>query len=277
MRRSWGLIAYSWLVIAFLFTPVITVVIFSFSQTGGLPLTHLTTEWYRQVFSSPLYGPAFKASAEVGLAVCLIAVTIGLLAALAFHHYKSKIGVVFIGVSILPICLPPLVLGIALISMFQVTHTTLSLATVAVGHLLLTIPVVLLTLYAAFTNFDDSVEEAAQDLGATPLRTFWAVTFPIIRPSVIGAALLVLAVSIDEFIVTLFTIGAQQTVPIAIWGQMRIGVSLRLSALSTLLLAGTVLLVVVTMRVTGATFSAAKISAAREQEGAFTVAPDMSA
>jgi spermidine/putrescine transport system permease protein len=256
MRRSWPLVLYVWAILAFLFAPVITVVIFSFSQTGGLPLSHLTTQWYRDVFTSSLYGPAFKASAEVGIAVCLIAVTIGLLAALAFHHFKSRIGLVIIGVSVLPIALPPLVLGIALISTFQVMHVTLSLSTVAVGHLLLTIPVVILTLYAAFANFDDSVEEAARDLGATPLRTFWTVTFPIIRPSVIGAALLVLAVSLDEFIVTLFTIGAQSTVPIAIWGQMRIGVSPSVNALSTLLLAGTVTLVVITMRLTGATFSA---------------------
>ena len=98
-----------------------------------------------------------------------------MLAALGFHHYRSKIGAGLIGLSILPIGLPPLVLGIALISAFQVIQLTLSLATVAVGHLLLTIPVVLLTLYAAFTNFDDSLEEAAKDLGASPMRTFWAV------------------------------------------------------------------------------------------------------
>jgi spermidine/putrescine transport system permease protein len=256
VKRSWGQIAYTWAVLAFLFAPVITVVIFSFSQTGGLPLTHLTTTWYHQVLSSSLYSDAFKASAEVGAAVCLIAVTIGLLAALAFHHFRSPVGAAFVGISILPIALPPLVLGIALISTFQVFHITLSLETVAVGHLLLTIPIVLLTLHAAFANFDDAVEEAARDLGASPVRTFWVVTFPIIRPSVIGAALLVLAVSLDEFIVTLFTIGAQNTVPLTIWGQMRIGVSPSVNALSTLLLTGTVLLVLLTIRLTGATFSA---------------------
>ena len=271
MRRAWGQIVYTWAVIAFLFAPVITVVIFSFSQTGGLPLSHLTTSWYHDVFSSPLYKDAFKASAEVGIAVCLIAIAIGVLAAMAFHHFRSPIGTAFIGLSVLPIGLPPLVLGIALISMFQVLHVTLSLATVAVGHLLLTIPVVLLTLHAAFANFDDAVEEAARDLGASPIRTFWTVTFPMIRPSVIGAALLVLAVSLDEFIVTLFTIGAQSTVPIAIWGQMRIGVSPSVNALSTLLLLGTVLLVVITMRLTGATFSASttgRALAAARAEGA---------
>jgi spermidine/putrescine transport system permease protein len=255
VRRSWGLTVYAWAVVAFLFAPVITVVIFSFSETGTLPLTRLTAKWYQAVFSSPLYGPAFRASAVVGAAVCVIAVTIGLLAALAFHHHRSKAGSVVIGLSVLPIGLPPLVLGIALISAFQVMHITLSLATVAIGHLLLTIPVVLLTLYAAFANFDPALEEAAIDLGASPVKTFWKVTFPILRPSIVGAGLLVLAVSLDEFIVTLFTIGAQSTVPIAIWGQMRIGVSPSVNALSTLLLAGTVTLVVVTMRLVGATFS----------------------
>ncbi len=262
MKRPSGQLIYVWAVLVFLFAPVITVVAFSFSQNGDLPLSHLTTRWYRDVFSSSLYGPAFVASAEVALAVCLVAVTIGVLAALAFHHFKSPIGTAMIGLSVLPIGLPPLVLGIALISMFQVTHITLSLSTVAVGHLLLTIPVVLLTLHAAFANFDDSVEEAARDLGASPIKTFWVVTFPIIRPSVIGAALLVLAVSLDEFIVTLFTIGAQSTVPITIWGEMRIGVSPSVNALSTLLLAGTVLLVILTMRLTGATFSASTTGAA---------------
>jgi spermidine/putrescine transport system permease protein len=255
MRRNLPLKIYSVVFVIFLFMPVITVVVFSFSQTGTLPLKRLTLLWYRAVLSSAQYGSAFQSSALVAAATCLIGVTIGTLAAVAFHRYRSTLSTVVIILVVLPIALPPLVLGISLISLFKVLGVTLSLATVTVGHLLLTIPIVIITLYAAFANFDPLVEEAARDLGATPTQTFWRITFPAIRPSVVGAGLLVLAVSLDEFIVTLFTIGAQNTVPITIWGQMRIGVSPSVNALSTLLLLGTVALVVVTQRLAGATFA----------------------
>ena len=150
-------------------------------------------------------------------------------------------------------------LGIALLSMFKVLSIPLSLWTVIVGHLLITIPIVLLTLNARLSNFDPSLEEAARDLGATPLQVFSRVTFPLIRPSIVGACLLVLALSFDEFIVTFYTMGPQTTVPLVIWGQMRRGVSPEVNAISTVLLLVTLALILLTRRLGGATLDIPKL------------------
>ena len=153
----------------------------------------------------------------------LLAVMIGTLAAYGLYRRRSRGGQALVGLAILPLALPYLVLGIALLSMFRVMGVQLSLVTVTIGHLLITLPVVLVTVNARFASFDPALEEAARDLGASPWGTFVHVTFPLIRPSVIGAGLLALALSLEDFIVSLFTIGAKSTVPIVIWGQMRRG------------------------------------------------------
>jgi spermidine/putrescine transport system permease protein len=142
--------------------------------------------------------------------------------------------------------------------MFRVLDVRLSTNTIVVGHLLITLPVVLVTVNARFATFDPAVEEAARDLGASPWRTFASVTFPLIRPSVIGGGLLALALSLEEFIVTLFTTGGESTVPVVIWGQMRRGVSPTVNAISSLLLAATVVLVLITRQLTGATVTGAR-------------------
>jgi spermidine/putrescine transport system permease protein len=151
-------------------------------------------------------------------------------------------------VALLPIALPGLLLGVSLLSFFNWLHVQLSLWTVIVGHVLLTLPFVVLVMMSRLTGFDRSLEDAARDLGASAFDTFRHVTFPLIRPSVIGSALLVVALSLDEFIVTFFTIGPENTLPIVIWGQMRQGVSPTVNAISTIMLVTTLVLVLVVRR-----------------------------
>jgi spermidine/putrescine transport system permease protein len=238
----------------FLFAPIVTLILFSFdaSGRGTLPLTDLSTRWYSEVVESPLVRAAFGNSLAVGGATTVVSVTIGTLAALAFYRRRSRLDAPVTVFVVLPIALPPLVLGIALLSLYKTMGITLSLTTVTIAHVLLTAPLVLLVVGARLGNFDSSVEEAARDLGATPAQTFRKVTFPLIRSSVLAATLLVLAISLDEFIVTLFTIGPDSTVPVVIWGQMRRGVSPTVNAISTILLVITVLVVLVTRQFAGA-------------------------
>jgi ABC-type spermidine/putrescine transport system permease subunit II len=173
-------------------------------------------------------------------------VILGTLAALAFFRRRSRLNAPITVLAVLPIALPPLVLGIALLSLFKAMGITLSLTTVTIAHVLLTAALVLLVVNARLANFDRSIEDAARDLGATPVQTFRKVTFPLIRSSVFGAMLLVLAISLDEFIVTLFTIGPDNTVPVVIWGQMRRGISPTVNAISAILLTVTVAVVLLT-------------------------------
>jgi spermidine/putrescine transport system permease protein len=141
-----------------------------------------------------------------------------------------------------------LLIGISLLSFFSWVGITLSLTTVAIAHILLTLPFVVLTMSARLAGFDWSLQDAANDLGATPLQTLWMVTLPLIRPSIIGSGLLVAAISLDEFIVTFFTIGPQNTLPLVIWGQMRQGISPTVNAISSVMLAITIVLVVIVRR-----------------------------
>lgn len=257
MRRPHALTVYCVALLVFMFAPTVTVLVFSFdgSGRGSLPMGALSLRWYREAFGDSLVREAFIASAKVAIATAALAATLGTLAALALFRRPSRLGGLVIVLAVLPLALPPLVLGIALLSMFKVLTIPLSLWTVVVGHLLITIPIVLLTVNARLSNYDTSIEEAARDLGATPLQVFRKVTFPLIRPSIIGASLLVLALSLDEFIVTFYTIGPTSTVPLVIWGQMRRGVSPEVNAISTVLLAVTLALVLLTRRLGGATLA----------------------
>jgi ABC-type spermidine/putrescine transport system permease subunit II len=248
MRRPSILAIYCWLLLAFLFAPILTLILFSFdaSGRGTLPLNDLSTHWYEEVLDSPLIRAAFGNSLIVAAATTVSSVILGTLAALAFFRRRSRLNAPITVLAVLPIALPPLVLGIALLSLFKAMGITLSLTTVTIAHVLLTAALVLLVVNARLANFDRSIEDAARDLGATPVQTFRKVTFPLIRSSVFGAMLLVLAISLDEFIVTLFTIGPDNTVPVVIWGQMRRGISPTVNAISAILLTVTVAVVLLT-------------------------------
>jgi ABC-type spermidine/putrescine transport system permease subunit II len=132
--------------------------------------------------------------------------------------------------------LPTLLIGVSLLSFFAFMSVPRSLFTVIIGHVVYCVPYLVLVVSARLIEFDFSIEEAAQDLGATPMQTFWKITFPIIRPTVIGAMVLVFAQSFDMFVISFFNIGAQSTLPMVIWSMMRIGINPSLNALGSMLM-----------------------------------------
>ncbi len=249
-RRISPLVIYSIVLIAFLFAPVVIVVIFSFDRVGvgTFPLSGFSTHWYRALVSDEIFQQAAKNSAIVAIAATIISVILGTLAAFGLVRYPIRFAGAFMVMTLVPLALPGLLLGVSLLSFFGWLHIQLSLLTVTVAHVLLTLPFVVLTMMSRLNGFDRSLEDAARDLGASSFETFRHVTFPLIRPSVIGSALLVLALSLDEFIVTFFTIGPQNTLPLVIWGQMRQGVSPTVNAISTIMLAITLVLVLIVRR-----------------------------
>lgn len=255
-RLSWSGV-YCSLLLLFLFAPVFTIVLFSFDDSGrgSLPLGTLSFRWYESVFGSSQLATAFQHSLMVAATAGAISLALGTLAAFALWRRRSRLNPAVMGIAIAPIAMPPLVLGIALLTLYKAGGITLSLATVVIAHVLITVPFVLLTVSARLSNFDPAVEDAARDLGATPFGVFRKITFPLTRGSLFGAGLLAFALSLDEFIVTLLTIGSQDTLPVVIWGQMRRGISPNVNAISTLLLAATIVLVMVTRKVSGATLS----------------------
>ena len=129
--------------------------------------------------------------------------------------------------------LPPLVLAVSLVTFYLSLGAKLSIATVTVSHVLLTQPFVILVVYAQMRDFDRRVIESARDLGASAWRAFVTVTLPIIRPTVVGAALMAAAISLDDFVITFFTLGGGNTLPTFVWGMMRSSITPVINAIGT--------------------------------------------
>ena len=246
-RRFWAG-AYVVAVLLFLFVPVAVIVLFSFADSPrlSLPIEGLTLDWYVRAFQNPLMTSALRNSIILAL---VSAIACGLLgASFAFGLVKVRslrLRAALGAASLLPAVVPLLVTGIALAFFFKLLGAPQSLANAAFGHVIVCLPFVILTMNARLETFDFSVLEAARDLGASPARAFWDITFPLIRPAVIGASLLAAALSLDEFIVTWFNIGNDQTLPVLIWGLMRRGVDPSINALASVLLVSLVVLVLV--------------------------------
>jgi putative spermidine/putrescine transport system permease protein len=210
--------------LAFIYLPLVIIGIYAFNSSNILswPPPGLTTHWFSAAFQNSGAGSALVTSIEVGLAATAIALLLGSLAALAVarHHFFGRETISFL--VILPIALPGIVTGVALSDTFtQVLGVSLSLLTVIVGHATFCIVVVYNNAVARLRRSSGSIEEASADLGADTWQTFYYVTLPAMRSALVAGALLAFALSFDEIIVTLFTIGAgQQTLPIWIFNNL---------------------------------------------------------
>jgi spermidine/putrescine transport system permease protein len=235
------------ILLLYLYLPVVITVLFSFATSPrlSLPIRGLTLAWYGSALDNALVTVALKNSVILAAVSAVVAGTIG--AAFAFGLMKLKrVGTRngLLTASLLPAVVPLLVIGISLAVFFRSLGSPQGLVNAAVGQVLVSLPFVVLTMNARLETFDFSVLDAARDLGATPLRTFLDVTVPLIRPSIVGAALLAAALSLDEFVVTWFNVGNQQTVPVLVWGLMRRGVDPSINALASLLLFALLCLVI---------------------------------
>jgi putative spermidine/putrescine transport system permease protein len=206
--------------LAFIYVPLIVIAIYAFndSRSQAWPIDGLTLDWFDKAFHNPGVRDALWTSVKAGVGATLIAIVLGTLAALAISRYRffGRDTVSFL--IILPIALPGIVTGMALNATFtQVLGVDLSLFTVIVGHATFCIVVVFNNAVARLRRSGTSLEEASMDLGANSLRTFRFVTFPTLRTALVAGALLAFALSFDEIIVTTFTIGQEQTLPIWIF------------------------------------------------------------
>ena len=248
MRRRFtgaGLTLYTLLVFLFLFAPIAIVVLFSFNKTASLtfPFHGFSLRWYRAVFGSDLYRDAILSSLRVAVITVVVVVVVGTLAGIGVTRYAFRGNSIVRVFLLVPAALPGLFVGIALLSFFVQTKISLSLWTVTVGHLIYVLPYFFLVVTSRLQRFDYLLEEAARDLGAGPWTTFRRVTLPLIAPSLIAGALVVFSLSWDEVFITFFTIGAQNTLPLVIYSTVRQSVDPSVNAISTLLLAGSLVFV----------------------------------
>ena len=251
-RRSTGdalLGLHSALVYAFLYLPIVILVIFSFTQDSfGVRWTGFTFEWYRRLLADErLMGGAVN-TLIVALISTLVSTVIGTTTALAMERYRFRGRTGLDALLYLPIVIPEIVMALALLAFFTFSfgilealfgiRLRLSLTTVTLSHIAFNISFVVVVVRASLKGFDRRLEEAAQDLGANEWQTFWHITFPLILPGIIGGALLALTLSLDDFIISFFTTGSGVSLlPVEVYSQVKRAVTPKINAISTIMLA----------------------------------------
>jgi len=241
-QTRWLLTVLSGAILAFLYLPIAFLILFSFEEaaTPGLPITGLTLRWYSEMLRDTSIHTAVLNSLEVAAVVAVLATCIGTMA--AFPLVRG--GIRFAGTARLlftmPIMFPGVLLGFGLLIFFRrALDLELSLATVVAGHLVFTTPFVVLIVAARLQGFNRGLEWAAADLGASGRQTLRHIVLPLISPAIIAGALLSVTLSIDEFVITYFTIGPQLTLPLYIYTQIRFGVTPEMNAVATVILFAT--------------------------------------
>lgn len=227
----------SLLVFLFLYLPLVVVVVYSFSaaEIAVWPIEGWTLDWYRELSRDKEIHEALQLSVIIGVVSASVAVVLGTLAALAIDRYEFPGKAALRFAVVLPITLPGIVTGVAMLSFFSLLTWPMSRWTLIIGHTTFCIALVLNTVVARLGQLPRNISEASADLGAPPWRTFWRVTFPLIRPAILAGAVLAFTLSFDEVIVSFFLQGREPTLPLLIWGRLRIGLSPEINATATVI------------------------------------------
>lgn len=232
-------------VLAFIYLPMLVVIVYSFNpdSVNVFPMRGVSLRWYRVMAENATLLQSLKISLGIAVGGTLIGLLLGVPGALALARHDFIGKRIFERIVLLPLTLPGIVTGVAMLSFFPLIGVPVSLTAVLIGHGTFLIAITLTQVYARLKRIDPSLEEASADLGAPPLTTFWRVVFPNIRTAIIGSALLSFTLSLDEIPVTFFLIAGDNTLPIQIWAMMRTGISPEVNAISTLVFVGSISLI----------------------------------
>ena len=239
--RFGALGVYAILYLAFIYIPVLFLPLFSFNDSIyiAFPLKGFTFEWYEKMAASDGLIVALNNSLKVASVVAVLATVLGTFAAKAVTRYKLPGRGPVITFIMIPLVIPGIIMGIALLIIANMSGFGLSLYTIGLGHLLVSTPFAMLVMVSRLEGFDKNLEEASQDLGESAWSTFWRVTFPLALPGIIASLLLSFTISFDEFILAFFLAGTEATLPVYIWSQLRFP-----AKLPSVLALGAVILVV---------------------------------
>ncbi len=235
---TWLLRVHALLVYAFLYAPIVVLVLFSFnSDQRNATWKGFTLHWYWRLFSDEAVHRALGNSLKVGLVATLVATLLGTMAAIGLSRHRFPGRGLVGGLVFIPLVVPEIVMGLSILTFFLTIRQTLSIYTVMLAHIAFCVSYVIITVRARLAGMDPSLEEAAADLGATPWQTFRLVTLPQILPGVISGALLCFTLSFDDFVITFFTAGVGAgTLPLTIHSMLKFGVTPEINAISTLML-----------------------------------------
>jgi spermidine/putrescine transport system permease protein len=230
---------FTGLVVAYLFLPIVVMAVFGFNDIQGrfnFTWQGFTLEHWANLFNRfPALNQSLINSLTVALVSTLVATTLGTLIGLALTRYDFRGRGPLNLLIFLPIATPEIVLGASLLAMFVSMGVSRDLTTITIAHVMFNISFVVVTVRARIAGFDRALEEAAMDLGADELTTFRKITFPLIFPGILAAALLAFALSIDDFVITQFTAGQTVTFPLWVYGASRIGVPPQVNVMGTLI------------------------------------------
>ena len=233
------------LVFLFLYIPILAVVAFSFNSGEHISVWQgFTLGWYAKLFENAALWRACRNSLIVAGIATSIATVIGTTAALAIERHRFRFRNALVRCLYLPIIIPDIVLAIALLAFYVQVRIPLSLITVIIAHGVFNIAYVTIVVRARLQGYDNTLEEAARDLGANEWQTFWRITLPLIAPGIIGGALLAFTLSIDDFVITFFTAGVgYTTLSVHIYSLLKFGITPEINAISTMLLANSIVFI----------------------------------
>lgn len=235
------------LVFVFLYLPIAALIVYSFNSSEvSYRFDGVTFRWYAELFRDQLLLDSLRTSALVGVIAALAATVIGFLTSFALVRFRVKGRAFFVGAILVPLIVPEIVLGVAMLTVFSTAGIPTGLLTLVLGHIVITLPLATLVMMGAMSSLDPSLSEAATDLGASPWVTFRRVLFPLLRPSILAAFLLSFTTSFSNIVISTFTAGVgTTTLPLRIYSTLRTGLTPELNALGTLLVVATLGIILV--------------------------------
>ena len=247
-RRRLGALVlpgYTHLVMLWLFAPIIVMIVFGFNDTHGrlnIVWTGFTLRWFEDPFGVTALTNAVSTSLVTATVGAFISTVLGTMIALASHRYSFRGKALLDAIMVMNIAASEVVMGAALLTLFIAGNVPLGPVTIVLAQVMFSIPFVAITVRARLVGFDNLLEEAAQDLGASPLTTFMLVTLPIIFPGVLAAALLAFALCLDDYVITSFVSGNTLTFPLWVYGATRLGIPPQVNVIGTFIfLAGVII------------------------------------
>jgi spermidine/putrescine transport system permease protein len=220
---AWLLRVFFFLVVLFLYAPIVILLIFSFNDSAvpAFPLSGFTLHWYHQFLANSDLRGALETSAIIAALSSAGAVVLGVLCSIALTRRRFGGRAAVSALLLSPLVIPYVVFGISLLLLFHQLGVPRSILTVVIGHVVISLPYTILVLVPRLDQVDVSLEEAAFDLGASRLRTFRSITFPLILPAVVSAFLIAFTTSFDEYAVASFVVGPRVTFPIYLYSALR--------------------------------------------------------
>ena len=246
-EKGWALKAYTWVVIAWLSLPILVMILFGFNNTTGrfnFVWQGWTLQWYRDLFAIPDLTTALENSITIAVIVTIVSAVLGTMIGYAMGKYRFRGRAMLDLMLFANVAAPEIAMGTGLLSLFLTLGISRGYWTVVIAHIMFDIVYVAITVRARMSAYDRSLEEAANDLGASSFTTFRLVTLPILMPGVVAGALLAFALSIDDFIITEFNAGTMQTFPLWVYGSSRVGTPPQVNVMGTLVFAFGVVLVI---------------------------------